>query len=178
MTIWVLFAGLPGTGKSFLAGELAERLNAAILDKDRVRAALFPGSMTDYSQPQDALCMQAMLSAAHYLTEQQRVDFVFFDGRTFAHAEQREEVLAAAGRAGAGWRILLVTCAEEVAQARLQHTDPQHPARNRNPELYKAIQQRFEAIAQPYWVVDTTSGIAGQLEAISSFLRGQQAGPR
>ncbi len=72
MTTWVLFAGLPGTGKSTLAKALAERLGAAILDKDRVRGALFPGLLTDYSAEQDQLCMRAMLEAAAYLTECQR----------------------------------------------------------------------------------------------------------
>ena len=84
MTTWVMFAGLPGTGKSTLARALAERLGAAILDKDRVRGALFPGALTDYSAEQDQLCMRAMLEAAAYLTERRRVEYIFFDGRTFS----------------------------------------------------------------------------------------------
>ena len=72
MTTWVLFAGLPGTGKSTLARALAARLHAAVLDKDRVRAALFPGVLTDYSEQQDELCLRAMLEAAAYLTERRR----------------------------------------------------------------------------------------------------------
>jgi adenylylsulfate kinase-like enzyme len=56
MTTWVLLAGLPATGKSTLARALAERLEgAAVLDKDRVRAALFPGDMVDYTTEQDEL---------------------------------------------------------------------------------------------------------------------------
>jgi adenylylsulfate kinase len=37
----IAMAGLPGTGKSTLANALANALGAAVLNKDRVRAALF-----------------------------------------------------------------------------------------------------------------------------------------
>jgi adenylylsulfate kinase-like enzyme len=100
-TTWVIFAGLPGTGKSTLARSLAERLGAAILDKDRIRGALFPEALTDYSLEQDQLCMRAMLEAAAYLTGRRRVKYVFFDGRTFSARGQVEEVLLAAKQAGA-----------------------------------------------------------------------------
>ena len=101
MTTWVLFAGLPGTGKSTLARAMAERLNAAVLDKDRVRGALFPGALTDYTAEQDQLCMRAILEAAAYLTDRRRVDYIFFDGRTFSTQAQIEDVLLAAARVGA-----------------------------------------------------------------------------
>src|ERR1700753_4298800 len=105
MTTWVLFAGLPGTGKSTLARAIAERLGAAVLDKDRVRGALFPGALTDYTTQQDELCMRAMLEAAAYLTELGRVEYIFFDGRTFSRQAQIEDLLSAAARAGARWRV-------------------------------------------------------------------------
>ena len=37
----VLMAGLPGTGKTTLARELAQRTQGALLSKDEIRAALF-----------------------------------------------------------------------------------------------------------------------------------------
>jgi predicted kinase len=170
-TTWVIFAGLPGTGKSSLARALAERLSAAILDKDRVRGALFPGALTDYSAEQDQLCMRAMLEAAAYLTEHRRVDYIFFDGRTFSTQGQIEEVLLAAKQAGAHWRILHVTCADAIAEERLARNDPDHPAKNRDPALYRRIKQHFEPIRQPKLEVDTTLGIQGVLATLEGYLK-------
>ena len=174
MTTWVLFAGLPGTGKSTLARAIAERLGAALLDKDRVRGALFPGALTDYSAQQDQLCMSAMLEAAAYLTERKRVDYVFFDGRTFSKQAQIEEVLHAAARAGARWRIVLVKCADAVAEERLARSDPSHPAQNRDPALYRRIKQHFEPIPQAKLEVDTTSGTDEVLTVVEEYLTGRE----
>ena len=103
MTTWVLFAGLPGTGKSTLARAMAERLGAAVLDKDRVRGALFPGELTDFSTEQDQLCMRAMLEAAAYLTERRRAKYIFFDGRPFrSRRRSRRSCALRSGRAPAG----------------------------------------------------------------------------
>ncbi len=171
---WVIFAGLPGTGKSSLAKALAERLGAAILDKDRVRGALFPDALTDYSAEQDQLCMRAMLEAAAYLTERRRVKYIFFDGRTFSTQGQIEDVLLAASQARARWRILHVTCADAVAEERLARNDPGHPAKNRDPALYRRIKQHFEPILQPKLEVDTTLGIDGELAAVENYLKGDE----
>jgi predicted kinase len=173
-TTWVIFAGLPGTGKSTLSMALAGRLGAAILDKDRIRGALFPDALTDYSPEQDQLCMRAMLAAAAYLTERRRVKYVFFDGRTFSTRGQIEEVLLAAKQAGARWRILQVTCADAVAEERLARNDPGHPAKNRDPALYRRIKQHFEPILQPKLEVDTTLGVGRQLEAVEAYLAGRE----
>jgi predicted kinase len=172
-TTWVLFAGLPGTGKSSLARALVKRLNAAILDKDRVRSALFPGLLTDYTAEQDQLCIRAMLAAARYLTDHRRAAYIFFDGRTFSTRAQIEEVLEAAVAAGARWRILHLTSADAVAEQRLAQNDPSHPARNRDPELYRTIKQRFEPILQPKLEVDTTAGIEGRLAMVEAYLEGR-----
>jgi predicted kinase len=172
-TTWVLFAGLPGTGKSSLARALAERLGAAILDKDRVRGALFPDALTDYSAEQDQLCMSAILEAAAYLTERRRAKYIFFDGRTFSTRRQIEDVLLAAKQAGARWRILHVVCADAVAEERLARKDPHHPAKNRDPALYRRIKQHFEPIVKPNLEVDTTLGIEGELATVEGYLTGK-----
>ena len=174
MTTWVLFAGLPGTGKSTLARAIADRLGAAVLDKDRVRGALFPGALTDYTAQQDELCLRAMMEAAAYLTELKRVEYIFFDGRTFSQRGQIEVVLLAAARAGARWRVVHVKCADAVAEERLARSDPSHPAQNRDVPLYRRIKQQFEPITQAKLEVDTTSGTDAVLTVVEEYLTGKE----
>jgi predicted kinase len=178
MTTWVLFAGLPGTGKSTLARALARRLDAAILDKDRVRGALFPDALTDYSASQDQVCIRSMLAAAVYLTEHRRVPFIFFDGRAFSTQAQRDEVLVAAKQAGAQSRILHVSCTDAVAEQRLTAVDPEHPARNRDPALYYAIKEHFEPIHDAKLEVDTTLGVDRVLGPVEGWLKARKKGVR
>src|SRR5271165_291800 len=171
MTVtWVLLAGLPGAGKSTLARALVTRLDGIVLDKDRVRKSLFPGELTDFSREQDDLCVRAMLEGAAYLTERGRTEFIFVDGRTFSRHEQIDEVIQAAERAGARWRILHVTCADAVAEARLSRVDPANPARNRDVALYRDIKKRFEGIAYPKLEVDTTQGVDAVVENVRRYL--------
>ena len=178
MTTWVLFAGLPGTGKSTLARAIAKRLDAAVLDKDRVRGALFPGALTDYTPQQDELCMRAMLEAAAYLTELERVEYILFDGRTFSRQAQIEDVLLAAVRAGARWRVVHVKCADAVAEERLARSDPSHPAQNRDAALHRRIKQQFEPITQAKLEVDTTSGTDALLAVVEEYIAAKEGYPR
>jgi predicted kinase len=170
MTTWVLLAGPPATGKSTLAAALERRLKAVTLSKDSVRSVLFPGSLTDYTSEQDDLCMRAILEAAVYLTAHGRVDFILFDGRTFSRRQHIDELLAAAERAGASWRILQLSCADEVVAARLSRDDPNHPARNRDMALYRKVKQDFEPILHPKLELDTTDGIEAKLDEVQHYL--------
>ncbi len=171
-TTWIFLAGLPATGKSTLARKLVARLKrSVILDKDRVRAALFPGTMTDYTGAQNDLCMRAIYEAAGYLTLHKLADFIFIDGRTFSSAVQLAEALDAVAKAGATWRILHLTCSDEVAADRLSAVDPDHPARNRNIELYRQVKAKFEPIQHAKLDLDTSCGTDSLIERVVEYVR-------
>jgi predicted kinase len=154
----VLMAGLPGTGKTTLAHELAVRANGHVIGKDEIRHSLFSPDEIEYSSRQDDFCMQVMLETAHYLlVVKNRERIIFLDGRPFSRRYQIENVIAAAALMHQNWKILECVCSEETVQKRLleQSAAGSHPAGNRDFELYLKVKSRFEAIVLPKTVIDT-----------------------
>lgn len=153
----VLMAGLPGTGKSTLACELARRTSGRVLSKDDFRHALFEPEEVEYSTRQDDFCQELMLRTAGYLLSRDPGKIIFLDGRPFSRRYQIENAIAAANSLRQKWHIFECVCAEETVKARLE-ADAQaghHPAGNRDFNLYVQGKPRFEAITHPKTVIDT-----------------------
>lgn len=150
----ILMAGLPGTGKSTLSRALAKEVGGTVIDKDRVRAALFDPPDIEYSTAQDEFCMRVMLKVAGYLFRKDPERKVFLDGRTFSRGYQLARATGYANALGQPWRILECVCSEETTRQRLDQ-DASHPATNRNFSLYLEVKARFEEITLPKAVIDT-----------------------
>ncbi len=168
----VLMAGLPGTGKSTLARAAAAQLGAAILNKDQIRHAVFADADVEYSTKQDDFVMQLMLQAAGWLLEKDPGRIVILDGRTFSRRYQVAHVIAAAAKIQQPWRIVECVCSEESARTRLAiHTaSGEHPAGNRNYQLYLDVKAYFEPIDRPKVVLDTDQPLDHCLHSMISVL--------
>ncbi len=165
----ILMAGLPGSGKSALSRALAAELGDTVLDKDEVRAALFPPSDIEYSAEQDDFCMGIMLKVAGYLFRKDPSRHIFLDGLTFSRTYQLERATGFAEALSQPWRILECVCSEGTARERLA-TDPPHLAANRDFNLYLRVKARFEEISLPKTIIDTDQPLEACVQIAKSVL--------
>lgn len=170
----VAFAGLPGTGKSTLAQALAGRLPAVVLDKDRIRAALFLPSLIDYTKEQDDFCMDVLYRTAAYLHQSGRVKYAIIDGRTFSRPSQVAELIHMSQEIGASLRLIECVCSDSAAKARLDRDREagSHLAANRSFALYLALKEQAQPIPPPKLVLHTDQEDLGTcVRRIVAFLQ-------
>jgi predicted kinase len=172
LSMIVIMAGLPGTGKSTLAQALARRLSGSVLDKDIIRAALFQPAHVEYSLVQDDFCQEIMLQIAAYLQDKDAEHWVLLDGRTFSRRYQRQRVIEFCSQVRTDWAVLECVCGEQTALGRLTEalTANTHLAANRTPELYRKIREAWEPIDEPKLIIDTDANIDSCVDQALRYL--------
>jgi len=169
----IAMAGLPGTGKSTLGRLLADACNAIVLDKDAIRAALFPIDLIEYSTRQDDFCMSIMFQVASYIIRNDPSRHVMLDGRTFSRKYQVAALEQLAEELEVPLKIIECICSDETARQRLEakgKMEAKHIAANRDYALYLSIKARFEPIRQPKLVVNTDDDLAHCLASCLTYL--------
>jgi hypothetical protein len=71
-----------------------------VLNKDTVRAALFPSPVLDYSAEQDDISMEAIYHASASILKAAPRRGIILDGRTFVRAKQVDDLLHLAAAVG------------------------------------------------------------------------------
>lgn len=172
----IAMAGLPGTGKSTLARHLADACAGVVLDKDSIRAALFPAALIEYSTQQDDFCMSILFQVAAYLLRNDSHLHVIIDGRTFSRRDQVAALEQLAEDLKVPLKIIECVCSDESARRRLEgkqamgENRERHLAANRDYNLYRTIKARFEPIREPKLVVDTDDDLAQCLAACLAYI--------
>src|SRR4030042_5472883 len=97
-------AGLPGTGKTYLARRLAAETGAVRLSRDDVRAELF--DPVTYSESEKGIAFGEMLLRAK-ADLHQGMD-VILEGMPFSRRSERDAARRLASEAGAKFALILV----------------------------------------------------------------------
>jgi len=169
----IAMAGLPGTGKSTLAHHLADACASIVLDKDSIRAALFPIDQVEYSTRQDDFCMSIMFQVATYMIRNDPSQHVILDGRTFSHRYQIAALEQLAEELKMSLKIIECVCSDETARQRLEDKlsiGAKHVAANRDYKLYLTIKECFEPIREPKLVVDTDDDLSHCLASCLAYV--------
>jgi predicted kinase len=169
----IAMAGLPGTGKSTLAHHLADACAGIVLDKDSIRAALFPIAQIEYSTRQDDFCMSILFQVASYMLRNDPSLYVILDGRTHSRKYQVAALDQLAEELKTPLKIIGCVCSDETVRKRLEEKvtmGAKHLAGNRDYQLYLTIKARFEPIREPKLVVNTDDDLAHCLASCLAYV--------
>ena len=167
----VIFRGLPGTGKSYLAARFLEkRQSYLVVSRDTLRVGIIPHP--DFSEAEKSLVDDLVVSTTAFLLERKRD--VLIDGMALSSAARVEQLAACAESRGQPVAVIECVCPAETALSRIRG-DAAHPAGDRGEPLYWAVKARFQALTRPSLVVDTGGETARLLAAVIDYVDGRAA---
>lgn len=162
----ILVCGLPATGKSTVARNIARKLKAVVLSSDIIRKQLF--ERPTYSKEEKKLVYKAMFLVAEYLLRSDRN--VVLDG-TFYKRRLRSQVYDISKRTGA--RLAVVECRapdESIKRRMGRRTRRKNEPSDADYEIYKKIKTDFEPIKKKHLTLDTSKFKQNNLEEAFRYL--------
>jgi predicted kinase len=116
--VLIVIAGLPGSGKSTMAGDLGRALNCAVLGVDQTEAAMWRAGVSPSGPTHHAAYLVVGALAAEQLGLGHDVIVDAVNGPEPARAQWRE----LAGQVGAELRFIVVECGDDaVYRDRVEH---------------------------------------------------------
>ena len=148
----ITISGLPGTGKTSAAKELSQHLKAERLTTDELRSRI--DKHPDYSQKHKRSVYAALMEEAEKRLDQGKD--VILDG-TFFKQDMRQRAKELAQKQNELFYLIKVTCPEETVKERIEKRyQSGSDASEADFKVYKIIQNQFQKIKNPDYVIDTT----------------------
>ena len=136
----LVMMGLPASGKSTVARLFAAQTGWPVVDRDVIRAAMFPKGLRT-SEEKDAASEATLASLGVHLQQDQSC---IADGKPYSRRVERAHVAELAERCDADIRLVWVDCPLQEAIRRIE-ADRQHPGRDGRAELVREVASRWDA---------------------------------
>lgn len=160
--VLIIVSGLPGTGKSYFSGKLAERVPLLVLESDALRKVLFsPPSYTPIESSQ-------LFSAIHLLVEELlKKGISLVVDATNLSERFRERLYSIADRLDVRMVLVRAEAPPEVVRERLEGR-VEAPGGNSEADwaVYRRMRSSVERISRNHYVVDTSRDISPVVEKI------------
>lgn len=158
----VIVLGLPGSGKSFFATRLAEKINAAYISSDRLRLEMFP--VRNYSaEEKESVYHEMLMRAKKYIIGKSNVVL----DATFYLANLRKKVAEELSQATSVF-FIEVTASERVIRNRLIKPRVDSEA---DYSVYQEIKARWEPLRDDHLVLESDdNNIESMLEQAVHYL--------
>ena len=168
----VVLVGPPGTGKSYLAHRIAERVPVRIVETDEIRRQLTP--RPTYSREES----RKVYHAAHRKIDRllRLGKDVVFDA-TNIYERGRRTLYRIAESDGARLLIVETVAPDDVVAERLQRRKESLRPEDRSEagwDVYVRMKREFEEIERPHMKVDTSQPLEPAIDAIVRFIRNQR----
>ena len=181
--MFVLIAGLPGTGKTFLAENLTSSIFSGFitLNTDEVRRLYFGLSehhylefnQEIYSQDKRDMVYTIINSMVEILLTQR---FSVIVEGTYYSQKQRDKLLDICNRLNNQYFIIKTIFPDEKMEARLHNRKLlDNNVSDARYQIYLAIKERFEKIVQPHLVIDTQQSISTCIEEVKRYYKDIQS---
>ena len=171
----VVLSGLPGTGKSHFARQLARRLPLVVVGSDRARKALIP--KPEYTRDEHL----RVFSASHQVIEDLLREgwTVVFDATNLTEGF-RQPLLNLARRRSVPTHIILFTAPLKVVRRRLQNRSAglgTDGASDADWSVFSLLKPGQEPIRDAHWVIDSSKDISGDVERLVALIQAAQSKP-
>ncbi len=142
----IVVIGLPGSGKSYFAERLAEKIGAEYVNSDRLRKSIFP--KRTYSEDEKIKVYKVMLDKMEGAIAQN--NGLVLDA-TFHKASTREPFIS---KSKGNLRFIEIQVDEEIVRERLKKSRPFSEA---DFEVYRLLRKEWEPLLESHLTLQSTN---------------------